>query len=134
MNFNLIIYIKFHRGNENIYFTENSTQPIPGRRSKSQTGFSLTSFCILIFSPSDVFRMYTQLFLNEEARFYDVKVDLEDHHGHCSLGDQYCAAKSGAGWPGTATGTLTPGDIKPEITIFHKSLKLSYSYQLYITI
>lgn len=33
------------------------------------------------------------------------------HQGHCSRG-QYCAPMS---WPGTAIGTLTPGDIKPEI-------------------
>lgn len=31
------------------------------------------------------------------------------HQGHCSRG-QYCAPMS---WPGTAIGTLTPGDIKP---------------------
>lgn len=42
-----------------------------------------------------------------------MEVDVEDHHGHCNLGDQYCAAISGAGCPGTAIGTLTPGDIKP---------------------
>jgi len=44
---------------------------------------------------------------------YGDEVDIDDHHGHCSLGDQYCAAMSGAGWPGTAIGTLTPGDIRP---------------------
>lgn len=54
---------------------------------------------------------------DELARVYEVEVDVDDHHGHWSLGDQYCAAISGAGCPGTAIGTLTPGDIKPEIKI-----------------
>ena len=43
-----------------------------------------------------------------------MEVDADDYHGHCSLGVQYCAAMSGAGCPGTAIGTLTPGDISPE--------------------
>ena len=44
---------------------------------------------------------------------------IECHECHWSRGgDQYCAAAlviimSGPGWPGTAIGTLTPGEIRP---------------------
>lgn len=86
----------------------------------------LVDIPLVIFSLSFCFKV--QL-LNEQARFYDVKVDVEDHNGHCSLCDQYCAARSGAGWPGIAIGTLTPGDIKPKQqfqTINNKSISKTF--------
>lgn len=35
------------------------------------------------------------------------------YHGHCNLGDQYCAATMSFA-ECTAIGTLTPGDMTPE--------------------